>query len=106
MVGTMQNATERILLELGIRPNLKGFLYICEAVEIINNNPKCMLYEIYEVISKKFDCTANSIGVAIAKAYKKAEPYSYPELTRGNPTSSEFLYTLALIVRRETENGK
>lgn len=105
----MRRKIENRLLELGIMPNLKGFSYICDSVEMITDDtvPKYKMMYLYEVVAKKNKTTSTSVERAIRHAITKAdlgnwnERYTYS--TCSNLSNSEFLYTLALRIKQEDE---
>ena len=105
----MRRKIENRLLELGIKPNLKGFSYICDSVEMITDDtvPKHKMMYLYEVVAKKNNTTSTSVERAIRHAITKVdlgnwnERYTYS--TCSKLSNSEFLYTLALRIKQEDE---
>lgn len=105
----MRRKIENRLLELGIKPNLKGFSYICDSVEMITDDtvPKHKMMYLYEVVAKKNKTTSNSVERTIRHAISKInfeywnECYAYS--TCSNLSNSEFLYTLVLRIKQEDE---
>ncbi len=105
----MRRKIEDRLLELGIKPNLKGFYYICDSVEMITDDtvPKHKMMYLYEAVAKKNNTTSTSVERAIRHAISKInfecwnERYVYSK--RSDLTSAEFLYTLALRIKQEDE---
>lgn len=105
----MRRKIENRLLELGIYPNLKGFYYICDSVEMITDDtvPKHKMMYLYEAVAKKNNTTSTSVERVIRHAITKVdlgnwnECYAYS--TCSNLSNSEFLYTLALRIKQEDE---
>ena len=102
----MRKKIENALIEMGIYPNLKGFGYICEAVEILENNNRDMkiVDGVYREISEKIGVTKLSveraIRHAITKADRKGEAFK-KYIGIENATNAAFLHTLALRMKEE-----
>lgn len=102
----MRRKTENVLLELGITPNLKGFDYICEAVEILST-PKervKIVNGIYADIAKEFNTTNTRVERAIRHAISKMDKDSEAwEKYMGikNTTNSAVLYTLSIKLQED-----
>ena len=103
----MRRKIEDRLLELGIMPNLKGFSYICDLVEMITDDtvPKYKMMYLYEVVAKKNKTTSTSVERAIRHAITKVDLGNwngcYARSACTNLQNSEFLYTLALRIKQE-----
>ena len=103
----MRRKIEDRLLELGIKPNLNGFGYICDFIELIidDEERKFKMMYLYSVVAKKNKTTSTSVERAIRHAISKInlecwnERYVYSK--RSNLTNAEFLYTLALRIKQE-----
>lgn len=94
---------------LGIPNNVKGFTYLCEAIEIYleeDSNTFMVSKDVYPQIAKKHKATITAVdrGIrnSIAMAWKKAEAedlkriFGYtPGSNKGRPTSAEFIATIA-----------
>lgn len=95
------------LIVLGIAPNLHGFDYICEAVEWIVENRSYSMKKIYLSVAEKHieDNYANTATVSrsIRYAIKKADSKIWREMGGRGMSNSEFLFTLAMMERRETK---
>ena len=103
----MRRKIEDRLLGLGIKPNLNGFCYICDCVELIMDDEerKFKMMYLYSVVAKNNKTTSRSVERAIRHAISKInfecwnERYTYS--TCSNLSNSEFLYTLALRIKQE-----
>ena len=103
----MRRKIDDRLLELGIKPNLNGFGYICDFIELIidDEERKFKMMYLYSVVAKNNKTTSTSVERAIRHAISKInfecwnERYVYSR--RSNLTNAEFLYTLALRIKQE-----
>lgn len=105
----MRKKTGDILLKLGITPDLSGFNYIIDMVEMINNGELTKMTKAYRDISKKYGHTENGVERCIRHAISKINTASvefeqYIDATiskesNGNMVNSAFLYTLAYRVK-------
>ncbi len=69
----ISNDIKQLLFTMGIMPNLKGFDYLCMAIEIRMKDPKALLTkEIYPQIAKKFGVVPSNIDRGIRTAIKNA----------------------------------
>ena len=78
----MRNKAINALLELGIPANTKGFLYITDAMEAIDENKglQYKTYQLYEEIAKKYEgVTASKVERAIRHAFSEATAYKNVE---------------------------
>lgn len=102
----MSIKTENALLELGIAPNLKGFDYICEAVEILSKSKDRMkiVDGLYVDIASKFSANKTqverNIRHAISKMDKDSEAWN-KYLGIKDTTNSAVLYTLAMKLQED-----
>ena len=104
--------TENLLLEIGANPSLKGFEYIVDAIQELQQRP-CLKYHmmtLYEIVAEKHNCKRENVERAIRSAKDIV-------LTRGNlenlykyfPSISEkfnnanFLCTLNLYIERKAK---
>lgn len=85
------------VMGVGIMPNLTGFNYVCEAIEKILNNPSAKLQTIYCLIAKEYYIDPSSVERCIRHCLKKTDK-------RKKITNSEFIYEMALIIKREVED--
>lgn len=117
----MKTRTERIedkLLALGIKPNLYGFRYSADAVEIWMERGGCIAItkELYPEIAAKRATTRTRVERAIRHAIETAaDCCSFEDMAsilgtttnmnKGKLTNGEFISTLALLVAREESEG-
>ena len=69
----MRRKIEDRLLELGIKPNLNGFGYICDFIELIidDEERKFKMMYLYSFVAKKNKTTSTSVERAIRHAISK-----------------------------------
>ena len=102
----MKNKIQKILLKLGITPDLKGFYYICRMIEIVKAdelNEKSVI-GIYEEIAEEYKTTASCVERVIRHAISKADKESdawkkYVGLK--DVKNSKVVYTLAFNITEE-----
>ncbi len=102
----------RSLLELGLKPNLKGFNYIKDAIvlypEIIRTNKR--FNYLYIVISEKYCVSASSVERAIRLSIESVwlgdklslshDIFGFPYITQDKaPTNTMFIATMAELVK-------
>lgn len=109
----IRKRTGDILLELGITPDLSGFHYIVDLVEIIYNNQFAKICTTYVFVAEKYNKSSSKVERCVRHAIGKINTttdefckyiganVSSPET--GKPTNSAFLFTLA---HRLTEESK
>lgn len=71
MCDTVEKTLTSILPRLGISPNIKGYHYICEAIQIFLDSPRITISfskELYPEIATRYNVTALSIEHAIRNA--------------------------------------
>ena len=107
--------TEDLLLEIGANPSLKGFEYIVDAIQKLQQRP-CLKYHmmaLYEIVAEKHNCKKGNVERAIRSTKEIV-------LTRGNleniykyfPSMNEkfnnanFLCTLNLYISRKMEGER
>lgn len=102
----MKNKIQKILLKLGITPDLKGFNYICRMIEIVKADElrKKSVIGIYEEIAEEYKTTASCVERVIRHAISKADKESdawkkYVGLK--DVKNSKVVYTLALNITEE-----
>ena len=102
----MKNKIQKILLELGITPDLKGFNYISRMIEIVKTDElnKKSVIGIYEEIAGEYKTTASCVERAIRHAISKADKESdawkkYVGLK--DVKNSKVVYTLAFNITEE-----
>lgn len=112
MIGGLKCAkTGDILLKLGITPDLSGFNYIIDMVEMINNGEVSKMMTAYSDIAQKRGHTAYGVERGIRQAIRRvnAESEEYERYiganiakeSNGGMANSAFLYTLAYRVKEE-----
>lgn len=102
----MWKKNENVLLELGITPDLKGFGYICKAIDYISADRTVKMCDVYELVAKDFDASSSRVERAIRHAFSKVDKESEAfnkYLGISNMTNSALLYTLAYRLREENE---
>lgn len=111
------------LLELGVRPNLKGFWYALDCVKIIMQkglHSDIKLMSLYEEVSKKHGVSCGSVEKGVGRLAKRIYDYGdFDAITRilgssaavmgGLIKPGEFLWTLAdyvdyITTQEETGN--
>lgn len=105
----MENAIARTLLFLGIQPNLKGYRYLCTAVEKVICNRDLMEnfnHELYGIIGKIYNVTPisveRSMRHAIDLAYERTDEKKLEQFFGykiGKPCNTEFVAQLAERIR-------
>lgn len=102
----MSRNTEDTLISLGIMPNLKGFFYICRAIEVINAVPGIKIGEVYNTVAEQFGVEWGKVERAIRYSRLKIDLYACSSFLAYVNNNSEFLYTLALLVKRKGEENE
>ena len=118
----MKTKRERIedkLLALGIKPNLYGFRYLVDAVEIWQESGgvPSITKDIYPEIAAKHGATGSRVERAIRNAIESAyDSCDYEDIAtllgtkanmnKGELTNGEFIATLALKVAREERRDR
>lgn len=118
----MKTRTERIedkLLALGIKPNVRGFRYLAQAVEIWVERGGCIAItkELYPEVADRHGTTGSRVERAIRHAIEvAADSCGYEDfaeilgtttnMNKGKLTNSEFIATLALLVEREERGAE
>lgn len=111
---------KKLLLDVGISPDLSGFHYLVEAINAqeevrLNGKEKCSLTALYMEIAEKFNNTApaveRSIRHAVEKAFKSNNILLYKIFNTlidgksGKVTVSCFVCTLAEYLIMEENNN-
>ena len=74
-----------VLLKIGVPANIKGFVYICDALQLFNEDPYYSdgkICTLYYKIAKQHDTTPSRVERAIRHAFETA-------LTKGNVSMVE-----------------
>ena len=104
---------EKILLELGIPSNLKGFTYLTEAIFLCLNDEKYtkdITKNLYPSIAQKMHIKDGNVEKNIRKAIEVGCTNTNPEILekvfgysididKGKPTNSNYIYTIYNILR-------
>ena len=104
---------EKLLLELGIPSNLKGFTYLTEAIFLCLNDEKYtkdITKNLYPSIAQKMNIKDGNVEKNIRKAIEVGCTNTNPELLeeifgysinidKGKPTNSNYIYTIYNILR-------
>lgn len=85
------------IMEIGIKPNLVGFDYVCEAIETILDNPAAKMQTIYNSIAKSYFATPSAVERSIRHCIRRIDKYK-------KTTNSEFIYELAVLIKREVDD--
>lgn len=102
MKKELWNATEDILMELGIFPRNKAFGYFCEAVRLINEDITLNDTSIYKIIANRYKTTDSNIRNTCNYAIKKISSENLKSVF-GNavPVSiGDFLGALLVMAKR------
>ena len=108
----MRNKTINALLELGIPANTKGFRYITDAMDTIDENKELQYktYRLYEEIAKKYEgVTATKVERAIRHAFSEVTAYKNVEAAEkwltlsGRMSNGNLLAILCIRLNREVE---
>lgn len=102
----MKNKIQKVLLELGITPDLKGFNYICRMIEIVKADElnKKSVIGIYQEIAEEYKTTASCVERAIRHAISKADKESdawKKYIGLKDIKNSKVVYTLAINITEE-----
>lgn len=110
----MRDEVIDVLLKIGIPAGMRGFTYICDAMEMFDKDPYyengkiCILY--YE-IAKKHDSTQARVERAIRHAFETATTKGNLDmvekyLTLTNTQNSNLLKTLYIRIKQEQRKNQ
>lgn len=109
-VAVLEDEVCSMLIRNGISQNLKGYLYLKEAVMLAVRNPEItfeLTKVLYPRVAEKYDTTAKcverSMRHAIDKSWKESLEYGL-ELTlvfSRKPTNGNFIRSLATTILKE-----
>lgn len=99
----MENIVQSTLLELGVTPNLKGFAFICDAVEIIRAEGNVKAMNIYDKIARDNNTTQSRVEKSIRHAISHVDEKTWISIGGMGLKNSEFIHTLELITREESK---
>ena len=100
---SMRKKIQDTLLGLGVTPNLKGFAFICDAVEMINKEGRIKVTYIYDKIARDNNEKTMRVERAIRHAISHVNEETWKSIGGAGLRNSEFLYTLELITREESK---
>ena len=95
----MRKKVQDTLLELGVTPNLKGFDYICDAVEMINKEGRLKVTYIYDKIARDNNEKMMRVERAIRHAIGHVDESKWNSMGGYGLKNSEFIFTLELLIR-------
>lgn len=97
--------TEDTLMELGVKSSRVGFIYICDAMQILKKSPKTRTIDLYMTIANEECTTWAGVERAIRCAIETIKDDTLTEYFGKNfeKTNTNFLKTLAIKIRREME---
>lgn len=108
----MRNTTRKILIQLGLTPNYKGFHAIVEAVELFAANPTIPTMNIYRDVGKKLNVSPQNVertirtgNRVILERYNSElldKIFGYAILSEGNIRNSDFIAALTMYVQEVT----
>ncbi len=104
--------------EIGLSPNIAGYLYLSTAIPLIAREPGVMGYKmtgangVYNIVANHWETTSHRVERAIRHAIETVwDRGDYEALNKlfgncvnplkGKPTNSEFLTTLAFALRKQ-----
>ena len=107
--SNIQVSITKMLHELGIQSNIKGYQYLREAITVIFERPETIggiTKELYPELANKFDTTVSRVERAIRHAIEVSwnrgnidlmeELFGHSvDIDKAKPTNSEFVVTLA-----------
>ena len=117
-ITSLEKHITRILHNLGIPSNVKGYNYVRDAIGLIYNDPSlvgCVTKVLYPEIAIKYQTTVSRVERAIRHAIEISwirgdwdvmeEIFGHSvDIDRSKPTNSEFIVTIADKLRLDTIN--
>ena len=115
MPAALHQRVTKMLHEVGVPAHIKGYQYVCKAIENVVVDPKLLevvTKELYPGVAKEFGTTPSRVERAIRHAIERAwdggdldvlKEYfgNTVSCMRGKPTNSEFIAMLAEHIRNE-----
>ena len=90
----LRNEAADILIKYGVTPELKGFKYICDAVEIISSDNNVKTMELYSMIASMNHDEPDRVERSLRHAIGKMSDEGLKELKMtGCRANSKFLYS-------------
>lgn len=79
------NDTEKLLHNVGITPNFKGYVYILEAVDILHEHPYKSMEGLYKDIQRKYkvrtwQAVRNAIRYCVARLQVKSNGEAFEKI--------------------------
>lgn len=107
----MKTSTVDILLSIGIPAGVKGFNYICDAMEIFDSDPYYAdgkICALYHDIAQKHNTTSSRVERAMRHAFETALLKGVPEkvdyyLDQVNTQNSNLLRTLYIRIKQDQQ---
>ena len=99
----MREDIEKLLMDAGITPNLMGFDYLIDAIEMINESSiKPQMSEIYMGIGEKCQIEWRCVERCIRTAIQKMDMEFWEKIggKSNKLRNEEVIFTLALFVKR------
>ena len=112
----LQLSVTKILHDLGIPSNIKGYSYIRDAITLVYNNPELIggiTKELYPEIGKKYNISITRVERSIRHAIEVSwnrgdwdlmeEIFGHSvDIDKAKPTNSEFIVTIADKLKLDT----
>ena len=97
------NATEDVLLELGVCSRNRAFLYCCESIQIMKNERGIKLSALYQMIANKYKVKSDNVRLSINYEVKNIENNAFLSVFGANDikTNADFLGALLIKVKRK-----
>lgn len=104
----MTERIEDLLLKIGITPNLNGFRYLCDILEMFVEKPNAKIALLYEAVAKKYELkSGKQVEKGIQRALSHADLTIFGDVFKKSfPTNNQFICTVALLIRRGDIFGK
>lgn len=102
----MRKTIEDAVLSFGIPPHIKGFKYLCDAIELKINGMDAIVKGIYTTIAENNEDTVSKVERAIRHAITKIDMDAWVKFGAGGLKSSEVISTFALKIKRGDFSGK
>ena len=85
MENRKMNETEKILCNIGITPNFKGYGYILEAIDILHEHPYKSMEGLYKDIQRKYkvrtwQAVRNAIRYCVARLQVKSNGEAFEKI--------------------------
>lgn len=104
----MKTNVNKVLIEMKIIPNLRGYRYILDALDILQEEPELKCGSLYHSIGKMHGVKDGSVERCIRHAIQFADKESAAwkkYITLEKCANAQFLHLLIENLRLEEENG-